>query len=149
MNRNQKIGIGCGAVGCLGLLLIVVIGVVLYAGGYLKNMSGANRNRSYNQNINVNRSSDSNTNSSTADGDSSSSLSDDDKHKLFQAAGITKDNALIMKVLSKIGFESGTGDAYQQFVKEHFEWAMKNLDFMKTIDTPEKGRAYVEAHIDD
>lgn len=149
MNRNQKIGIGCGAVGCLGLILIVVIGLALYLGGYLKNLAGTNRNRNYNVNINANSSPNRNSNANTATDSSSSTLSDDDKHKLFQAAGITKDSDLILRVMSKIGFESGTGDAYQQFSKEHFEWAMRNIDFMKTIDTPEKGRAYVESHIND
>ncbi|MEP6635327.1 MAG: hypothetical protein ABJB97_01285 [Acidobacteriota bacterium] len=148
MNRNQKIGIGCGAAGCLGLLLIVVIGLAVYASGYWKNYLETNRNRTANQNVNLSQDSNSNSDSNSSDS-GSSSLSDDEKHKLFQAAGITKDNDLIMKVLSKIGFDSGTGDAYQQFVKDHFAWAMNNLDFMKTVDTPEKGRAYVEEHLED
>ena len=76
-------------------------------------------------------------------------MSEDEKHKLFQAAGITKDSELILRVLSKIGFPNGTGSGYETFVKEHFAWAMKNLDFMQQVNTPEKGRAYVEEHIDD
>ena len=80
---------------------------------------------------------------------SSSSLTEDDKHKLFQAAGVTKDNPLILRVLRKIGFPNGTGDGYSQFIKDHFGWAMKNLDFIQSVNTPEKARAYVEAHIDD
>ncbi len=148
MNRNQKIGLGCGAVGCLGIILIIVIGVVLYLGGYLNNYSGTNRNRSSNLNVNSSLGSNSNSDTNTAD-EESSSLSDDEKHKLFQAAGVTKDSDLIMRVLTKIGFANGSGEGYEQFVKDHFGWAMRNLDFMKTVDTAEKGRAYVEAHIND
>ena len=153
MNRNQKIGLGCGAVGCLGIILLIVIGIVLYMSGYLNAYSGSsNRNRNsnlnVNSNLNSNLSSNSNSDTNTAD-EGSSSLSDDDKHKLFQAAGVTKDSDLIMRVLTKIGFPNGSGDRYQQFVKDHFAWAMRNLDFMKTVDTAEKGRAYVEEHIND
>ena len=76
-------------------------------------------------------------------------MSDDDKHKLFQAAGITKDNELIMRVIKKLGFGIGTGTDYQDFVKGHFAWAMKNLDFIRSVNTPEKALAYVNEHIDD
>ena len=76
-------------------------------------------------------------------------MSDDDKHKLFQAAGITKDSALILRVLSKIGYPNGTGEGYQEFVKDHLSWAMKNTDFIRSVLTPETGRAYVDAHIND
>ncbi len=76
-------------------------------------------------------------------------MSDDDKHKLVQAAGMTKDNDLILRVLKKIGFSSGTGSDYDEFVKAHFAWAMKNLQFISSVNTPEKARAYVEAHLDD
>ena len=98
---------------------------------------------------NSNSNSDSNTAIDDSGESSSSSMSDDDKHKLFQAAGVTKDSELILRVLKKIGYPSGTGAGYEQFIREHFSWAMKNLDFMQTVNTPEKGRAYVEAHLDD
>ena len=153
MNRNQKIALGCGGAGCLGLIVLAVIGVFGYM-TYMKSSSRlANSNSSpYNLNLNSNDNSNSNSsNSATTESaaSSSSSLSNDDKHKLFQAAGITKDSELILKVLQKIGYPSGTGSDYEQFIKEHFSWAMKNLDFMQTVNTPEKGRAYVEAHLDD
>ena len=154
MNRNQKIALGCGGGGCLGLIVLLAIGIF----GYLTYMKSsgtlANRNSNdytVNTNSNSNFNDNSNTNSDTGvvDDSSSSSLSEDDKHKLFQAAGITKDSELILRVLAKIGFPNGTGSGYETFVKQHFAWAMKNLDFMQTVNTPEKGRAYVEAHIDD
>ena len=76
-------------------------------------------------------------------------MSDDDKHKLFQAAGATQDSELVLKVLKKIGFASGVGSEYEQFVRDHFTWAVKNVEFISSVSTPEKARAYVEAHLDD
>jgi hypothetical protein len=152
MNRNQKIALGCGGAGCLGLIVLAVIGVFGYL-TYMKTSSpfaNQNRNSNFNFNTNLNSNDNSSANSNTAaNDDSSSSMSDDDKHKLFQAAGVTHDSQLIMKVLKKIGFPSGTGEGYQKFSQEHFAWALKNLEFMQSVNTPEKGRAYVEAHLDD
>src|SRR5215204_1026002 len=149
MNRNQKIALGCGGAGCLGLIVLAVIGVFGYM-TYMRSSSGfANGNSNSPYNLNLNSNDNSNTASDDAADTSSSSMSNDDKHKLFQAAGVTKDSELILKVLKKIGYPSGTGAGYEGFIKEHFSWAMKNLDFMQTINTPEKGRAYVEAHLDD
>ena len=152
MNRNQKIAIGCGGAGCLGLIILAVVGVGVY---FYTNgsFSLANRNSNINFNTNLNTNSNdngaANSNALADESSSSSSMSEDDKHKLFQAAGITHDSQLIMKVLNKIGFPSGTGEEYEKFSKEHFSWAMKNLEFMQSVNTPEKGRAYVEAHLDD
>lgn len=151
MNRNQKIALGCGGAGCLGLIVLAVAGVVVYF--YMNNSSApfANQNSNSNFNLSTNLKSNDNSsiNSNTATDDSTSSMSDDDKHKLFQAAGATQDSELIMRVLRKIGFPSGTGEEYEKFSQEHFAWALKNLEFMQTVNTPEKGRAYVEAHLDD
>ena len=150
MTRNQKIAIGCGGAGCLGLIVLMIVGVVVYV-TYWKSSGAYNRNANYTYNSNRNSNNDnSNANANDADNSSTSStMSDDEKHKLFQAAGLTKDNDLILKVLAKIGYPSGTGSGYEAFVKEHFAWAMKNMDFMQTINTTEKARAYVEEHIDD
>ena len=149
MNRNQKIALGCGGAGCLGLIVLAVVGVI----GYLTYSSSSSpfANKNGNSNFNLNSNSDNvNENSNTAvDESSTSSMSDDDKHKLFQAAGVANDSALTMKVLEKIGFPSEMGPEYEKFIGEHFAWAMKNLEFMQSVNTPEKGRAYVEAHLDD
>lgn len=157
MNKNQKIAIGCGVAGCLGLILIVIVIVLLGVLGYvaIPGMSNSNRNDNFNSNensnfnSNANTDSNSNANSNSDSSSSSSSMSDDDKHKLFQAAGVTKDNDLILRVLRKIGFPNGTGDDYSQFIKDHFPWAMKNLEFIQSVNTPEKARAYVDEHIED
>ena len=151
MNRNQKIAIGCGTAGCLGLLVVVAASAILYF-YYEPQSTIRNENRNSDFNISTNTNRDSNSNTSTESSDetsSSSSMSDDDKHKLFQAAGMTKDNELILRVITKIGFASATGSDYQEFVEGHFAWAMKNLQFVNSVNTPEKARAYVDAHIDD
>ena len=77
-------------------------------------------------------------------------MSDDDKHKLFQAVGPTGDNALIVEVAQKIGLSDSSGQptpAFQPFVKEHFNWAMKNPDFVKEMMDAEKAKAYVKSHM--
>lgn len=149
MNRNQKIALGCGGAGCLGLIVLAVVGIFGYLTYSRSSLLWANSNSNSNFNFNTNSEDNSNTASAEANESSASTMSDDDKHKLFQAAGITKDNELILRVLTKIGFPSGTGPGYEKFVGEHFPWAMKNLEFMQTVNTPEKGRAYVEQHLDD
>ncbi len=155
MTKNTKIALGCGGAGCLGLILIVVVGAILIVTGVIKAPGiyspRSNYNYNYNSNYNSNRNSNynSNLNSNTNSSSSSSSMSNDDKHKLFQAAGATKDNVLILRALTKIGFPNGQGAGYSDFVKEHFGWAMKNLEFMQSVNTAEKARAYVDAHIDD
>jgi len=124
----------CGSLGVAGYLTIPGV--------------SSNRNSNYNSNRNSDLNSNTNLNLNS-DSSSSSTMSNDDKHKLFQAAGATKDNQLILKALDKIGFPNGTGEGYPEFVKEHFPWAIKNAGFMQTVNTPEKARAYVEAHLDD
>ena len=158
MDRNTKIAIGCGGVGCLGLIVIAIVCVVLFSTGYISmpGTSNANRNENFNAtNANSNSNSNSNSNAnenSNSSSSSSSSLSNDDKHKLFQAAGMTRDNALIQKVLHKIGLltsDNNLADDYASFTKEHIEWAKSNTTFIQSVLTPEKARAYVDEHIND
>jgi hypothetical protein len=35
------------------------------------------------------------------------------------------------------------GPNYQTFVAEHVSWAIRNTDFIQSMDTPEKARNYV------
>ena len=159
MNRNAKIALGCGGAGCLGLIVVVIVVVVLIVTGVIKAPGiynpDSNSNGNYNFNSNSNNSNaNTNTNdnlnsNSNSDSSDSSSMSEDDKHKLYQAVGMTRDTALTMRVIRKIGLGDGSGADHQEFVKAHLTWAMKNLAFIQSIDTPEKARAYVEEHIDD
>jgi hypothetical protein len=157
MNRNGKIALGCGGAGCLGLIVVVIAVAVLIVTGVIKAPGiyspNSNSNYNYNSNRNSNSNSNANSNDNTENQNSksdstSSSMSDDDKHKLFQAVGMTRDNDLTLRVLKKLGFDVG-GTEYQDFVKGHFAWAMKNLDFIQSVNTPEKARAYVNEHIND
>jgi hypothetical protein len=151
MNRNQKIAIGCGAAGCLGLIVVLITCVALYLmfGTSLSTTRRGNVNRSSSSS---NSNSNSNSNSATGEETSNSSMSDDDKHKLFQAAGGTGDSELMQRVLRKLGFidpDDNQTAEYAEFLKNHLGWAIKNREFIQSVNTPEKARAYVEAHIND
>jgi hypothetical protein len=153
MNRNQKIAIGCGAAGCLGLLVVIAAGAILYF--YLRQptVRNANRNSNFNISRDTNRGTNGNTSTDSSDETSSSSaISDDDKHRLFHAAGAANDIALFEKVMRRLGLFKADGSpsaGYGDFVRDHVGWLLKNSDFTRTVDTPEKARAYVNAHIDD
>jgi hypothetical protein len=77
------------------------------------------------------------------------SYSEDDKHRLFQAVGITKDNALIIEVAQKIGIVDSSGQPnskFQPFLTDHIEWAKNNLAFISQYRDPAKAREYVMAN---
>src|SRR5215207_8075667 len=129
MNRNQKIALGCGGAGCLGLIVVAIAGCLIYFFAY-RSTPG----RSYNYNVSTNRNSNLNYNSdttnsnandnssnsnSTSSSSSASSMSEDDKHKLYQAAGMTGDAELIRRVSIKIGLmdeDYTPGENYQSFI---------------------------------
>jgi len=110
-------------------------------------------NSNYNFNINTNSNSNSNDNSNlnsnandNTSSTSDSSMSDDNKHKLYQAATMTGDPELIRRVSVKIGLmddDYTPGPNYQSFVAEHVSWAIRNRDFIVSLDTPDKARDYV------
>ena len=89
------------------------------------------------------------TTPSTSTTTTASSYSEDDKHKLFQAVGITQDNALIIEVAQKIGIVDTSGQPksnFQSFVQEHYTWATRNADFIRQHLDKDKARAYVMAN---
>ena len=164
MTRNQKIALGCGGAGCLGLIVVLIAGCVIYFFYY-----GASRRYSagdYNYNFNVNSNSNSNDNSdltsnsnensnstdnsnSSSSSSSSDSMSEEDKHKLYQAALMTGDPEIVQRVSVKIGLmedDYTPGPEHQRFVAAHVGWAIRNSNFTQTIDTPDKARAYVNEH---
>jgi hypothetical protein len=160
MNRNQKIALGCGGAGCLGLIVVVIAGGLIY---YFASRSAYNRNYNYNVSTNRNYNSndnsdfttnrnDNSSNSSDSSSTSASSMSDEDKHRLYHAAGMTGDTQLINRVNVKLGLlndDFTPGDDYQKFVVEHVDWVIRNTDFINSINTAEKARAYVNTHIPD
>jgi hypothetical protein len=156
MTRNQKIALGCGGAGCLGLIVVVIAAGLIYFLGYRS--YSANRDFNYNsrttnRNSNSNDSSDLNTNDNTnSSSTSASSMSDDDKHRLYQAAAMTGDPELSRRVSVKIGLmddDYTPGGNYQQFLTDHVTWVLRNTDFIQSINTPEKARAYVNDHFPD
>ena len=162
MTRNQKIALGCGGAGCLGLIVVAIAGVLIYYFAYNAPYS-TNRNDDDNFNVTTNRNSNSNDNSDTNDNSndnssssssstSASSMSDDDKHKLYQAAAMTGDAELARRVSVKIGLmddDYTPGPDYQSFLAAHVTWVLRNTDFIQTLDTPEKARAYVDQNFPD
>lgn len=156
MNRNQKIALGCGGAGCLGLIVVTIVGCVIYFVYYAQSQRyTANRNYNFNINTNSNSNDNSDLNSNTNDNSSAtdtSSMSEDDKHKLYQAASMTGDGELLRRVTVKIGLmdeDFTPGPNYQTFVAEHVGWAIRNTDFIQSMDTPEKARNYVNENFPD
>ena len=158
MNRNQKIALGCGGAGCLGLVVVAIASVLIYFFAYRATpySSDYNYNVSTNRNSNTNDNSDltSNANendnsSNSTNSSSSSSLSEDDQHKLYQAATMTGDAELLRRVEVKLDLRDDDytpGSKYEAFVAEHVNWAIRNLDFIGSLNTPDKARAYVNAN---
>ena len=153
MTRNQKIALGCGGAGCLGLIVVVIAATLIYFFAY-RTPTGRNSNLSTNRNSsnsnlddNSNSDTNDNSNSSSTSSTSASSMSDDDKHKLYQAATMTGDEELIRRVSIKIGLMNDDytpGDNYQQFLAAHITWVFRNRDFIQSINSTEKARAYVD-----
>ena len=165
MNRNQKIALGCGGAGCLGLIVVAIAGGLIY---YLVNRAPV-RSRDYNYNVSTNRNTNTNDNSdfttnrndndndndntnssnSNSSSTSSSSLSNDDKHKLYQAASMTGEAEVVRRVSVKLGLvedDFTPKGEYQDFVAGHVSWVIRNTDFIQSINTPAKARAYVNDH---
>jgi hypothetical protein len=158
MNRNQKIALGCGGAGCLGLIVVAIAGGLIYyfarsprsTRDYNFNTT-TNRNSNSNDNSDFSANSNDNDNSSNSNSSSSSdsTISTDEKHRLYHAAGMTGDSELIQRVSVKIGLmneDFTPGDKYQAFVEEHASWIIRNFDFIQSVNTPEKARAYVNDH---
>ena len=160
MNRNQKIALGCGGAGCLGLIVLTIAGCIIYFVFYNQSRRYSVGNYNYNFNVNTNSNSNSNDNSdfpsnvnanSNSSSSSASSMSDDDKHKLYYAAGMTGEGEVVRRVSVKLGLTNDDftpGPNYEKFVQEHIGWILRNTDFIQTVNTPEKARAYVNEHLD-
>lgn len=147
MTRNQWIGVGCGGAGCLGLIVLVVAGAAFF---YFSQSQPSDFNT--NSSDNSNRRAERNSNTTSPTPGSSSSLSEDNRHKLYQAASSTYDQDLIKRVNQKLGLLDANdvpNERYAEFLKDHVRWIFTNTEWLRSIDTPEKARAYVNEHIDD
>ena len=160
MTRNQKIALGCGGAGCLGLIVVFVAAGLIYWFAYRESTARARRDYNYNFNVNLSNS-NSNTNSNDSSNDNSnsnsnsssaSSMSDDDKHKLYHAATVTADAELIRRVNVALGLlndDFTAGEKMQEFALDHVSWAFRNSDFIQEINSSEKARAYVNENFPD
>jgi hypothetical protein len=156
MTRNQKIALGCGGAGCLGLIVVAIAGGLIYffyrSTTYLSYNSYFYTNRNTNTNDNSDTDTNDNSNSSNTSSTTASSMSDDDKHKLYQAAFMTGDQELIRRVNVKLGLlndDYTPGKDYEEFVTNHVTWVFRNTDFIQSINTAEKARAYVNQNFPD
>ena len=154
MTRNQKIALGCGGAGCLGLIVVVVAGCLLWFFYYRSARDRydryANININSNHNFNLNSNENENTNESVSSSSSDSDYSEDEKHKLFQAAAITADLELQRRVWVKIGIvddDYTPGNKYADFIDAHGPWSTENWQWVAAMNTREKGRAYVNEHL--
>lgn len=158
MTRNQKIALGCGGAGCLGLIVVVVAGCLIWFFAYRQSSNtnrygddNFNRNSNRTANLNSNDNADDSTNSDSSSSTADTSLSDDERHRLFQAAVITGDLQLQRRVWVKIGIvedDFSQGDKYYNFAAEHGRWVLENLEWVGSMDSAEKGRAYIDEHLD-
>jgi hypothetical protein len=136
--------------------VVAIAGSVIW---YLSRTPGSTRNSNFNVNINRNSNtstatddSDSNSNSNTSGSATATRMSDDEKHKLYHAATVTKDTDTMVRVWKRLGLTGADGtpnEAYREFAKDHIGWLFRNTDFMQEMNSEEKARAYVDAHIND
>ncbi len=81
---------------------------------------------------------------------STTSMTDEEKYRLFYAATKTDDKFLQSEAAKKIGIIDAADKPtafYQKFVAGSVTWAMNDTSFIKSVDTPEKARAYVNSHM--
>jgi hypothetical protein len=76
-------------------------------------------------------------------------MTEDEKYRIFYAAGRTNDSELQTETAKLIGIIDANGQPtsyYQDFLLGAAAWGQRDYDFVPTVDTPEKARAYVMAH---
>jgi TonB family protein len=137
MTKNQKILLGCGGAGCLGIVVcaIVVFGIFGYTISQIAGNAPRRGPTTMTENIPA---------------PATASMSVEDKHKLFHAAGVTKDQSLIREVSQRTGMLNPDGTptpAFEPFIKEHLAWAIKNTAFIQEVKTPELARSYVSRYL--
>ncbi|HEX2272013.1 MAG TPA: hypothetical protein VHH35_20895 [Pyrinomonadaceae bacterium] len=154
MTRNLKIALGCGGAGCLGLIVVVVAAglIYFYASRSVSRYANINFNTNSNRNVNLNSNTNGNDDSTNSNSSSSSadSLSEDDKHKLFQAAAVTGDAELQRRVWVKIGImeeDFTQGNKFGEFAAAHISWSARNYQWVLSMDSAEKARAYINEHL--
>jgi hypothetical protein len=157
MTRNQKIALGCGGAGCLGLIVLAIAGGLIYFYAsratrtrYADINFNSNRNANLNRNANSNSDSTNSSSSSSSSSSADATISEDEKHRLFQAAAITGDTELQRRVWVKIGImepDFTQGNKFGEFASAHITWVTRNYQWVIDMDSAEKGRAYINEHL--
>ncbi|MBA2731866.1 MAG: hypothetical protein H0U54_03120, partial [Acidobacteria bacterium] len=78
-----------------------------------------------------------------------STYTEDERHRLFQAVGITEDDSLIIEIARKIGIVDVDGtpnSEFQTFVEAHLEWGQKNKAWVLEHLLQKKAQEYVMSH---
>jgi hypothetical protein len=107
--------------------------------------SNSNSNDISNRSSNDNLPSAANDNSNSSNSTSDAEMSETDKYRLFYAAAKSGDYDLQRRAAKKIGIVDENGmptSTYQSFIKGTVKWAFDDSAWVRSIDTPEKGRAY-------
>lgn len=144
--KKSNMGLWLALLGGAAVLIIVVGGIGLV--GLLYYIGTKQQTTTYNYNTN---SSDLNQNSISPDKTVISvdtPMSEDEKYRLFYAASKVNDKVLLMKVSKKIGIideSSQPTPFYKTFTEGMIKWAMKDVEFVKKVNTKQKAREYINS----
>ena len=108
MTKNQKIAAGCGGLGCLGLIVLLIAGGVYFSSTSLRRtvlrlQCTAEFEFELNQQLNSNSNTTESNSNSTIRLSSSSSSYPTTRNTGFQAASASGDADLVQKVVKKTG----------------------------------------------
>ena len=142
-------GIILGLAGSVTAAVLNITSEVRFYGSYNSSRSSSDdSSTTYNSNESK---TDSNRNGGAASDSraSSSSMTEDEKYRIFYAAGRTNDRELQTETAKLIGIIDANGQPtayYQTFLVGAADWGKRDYLFVPTVDTPEKAREYVMAH---
>jgi hypothetical protein len=77
-------------------------------------------------------------------------VADDDSNLLFYAGASVGDPALQRRTWVQLGLADGSGNPtpkMSEFLRAHQVWVRDRASLAATVATPEKARAYLEAHL--
>lgn len=77
-------------------------------------------------------------------------VADDDAQLLFSAGALVGDPALQRRVWQQLGLADAAGTPtpkMTEFIRAHQEWAKDHAQLAQTVATPDKARAYLDAHL--
>ena len=151
--KKSRMGLWLAILGGVGFLILMIGALGIFGVYYFIRSAkqDINFNSSYPANMNQgNRLSPSNGNTSVFSSTPTVSMTENDKYRLFYAASKAGDQPLTMKISKKIGIIDDSGsptEYYKTFTKGMFEWAMRDREFVKKLDTKQKALDYINAQM--